>query len=692
MRRVALLGLILLPLLTSAQTPSNAPAPAPSPTATTADGVEHVHLGQSVTPLVGPWKFHTGDNPAWAQPGFDDSAWTSLDMTAEADPSDPSQLALLPGWTARGFPGYSGFAWYRLQVDVDSKDRSLSLKMPDQVDDAYQVFVNGVKIGELGKFNGRKVTGYETLPRYFPLPRNGTGGTVTIAVRLWMDPATRFLGPDVGGLRDPPMLGYTPDVAGLVHLGFDDVAHAVGSGFLESLILLMAFLMAAALYWLEPEESAYLWLALVCLVTLLGNSILLLASFRTTIGQTGVVILSKVIATPVRIGLWVLFWAYWFRLPRIHRIQWVTWPLVALLATGTAMTSAPLFGQVIPVKAAGILIPVLLVVKLGLGLLLWVVAIQGFTRRKAEGGMAGAAVLLAFVANFQHELRLIHLTVTTTLFGFAVSMGTLSTILSLLIISVMLLRRFMYSQRLQEQWKLEIEQARSVQQVLIPDKLPVVKGLQVESEYHPAREVGGDFFQIVPLAEPGSAIIVVGDVTGKGLQAGMLVALIVGAIRTAIQQTTDPAQILAIVNNQLAEREHSSATCIVLRISQSGTLTLSHAGHLPPYLNGKELPIEGALPLGMMRGVEFSDQSLQLHAGDELILASDGVAEAQDSRGNLFGFDRVNEMVSRRASAEEIATAAQEFGQADDITVLQLRWQGHAAAVDYAREPQLTAH
>jgi hypothetical protein len=344
------------------------------------------------------------------------------------------------------------------------------------------------------------------------------------------------------------------------------------------------------------------------------------------------------------------------------------------------------------VQAASVLVPAVTVLKLALGVLLLVVAYMGFRRRRAEGGMAGAAVMLAFAANFQHELRLIHIGITQPIFGFAVSLGTISTILSLLIITVMLLTRFVHSQRLHEQWKLEIEQARGIQHVLIPKQLPTIKGLRIQSEYHPAREVGGDFFQILPLGNDGSALIVVGDVTGKGLQAGMLVALIVGAIQTAAQQSADPAQILAIINDQLVERDHASGTCEILRISANGAVTMSHAGHLPPYLNGSEIQMEGALPLGMISGVDFPSQSLQLQAGDELTLMSDGVAEAQDSHGRLFGFDRVHEMMSERATAEQVAIAAQKFGQADDITVLQVQWLGQSTSMAFRPEPHLAAH
>ena len=158
--------------------------------------------------------------------------------------------------------------------------------MPDSVDDAYQVFVNGVQIGQFGRFNGRSVTAYDSLPRAFPLPRDLTSGRITVAIRLWMDSATPFNSPDAGGLHSPPVLGNAQDIAGQVRLDFDDIAHRVGSGFLESLILLMAMIMAAALYWLDPHEDATSGLALVCLVTLLGNSIVQLASFTTPMGQT----------------------------------------------------------------------------------------------------------------------------------------------------------------------------------------------------------------------------------------------------------------------------------------------------------------------------------------------------------------------------------------------------------------------
>src|SRR5215469_16488700 len=141
----------------------------------------------------------------------------------------------------------------------------------------------------------------------------------------------------------------------------------------------------------------------------------------------------------------------------------------------------------------------------------------------------------------------------------------------------------------------------------------------------------------------------------------MLATLIVGAIRTAVAFTADPRRIIALLNERLQGR--SLVTCLALRIERDGTATLVSAGHLPPYLNDKELPMEGAFPLGAVSGIDFPVMQFQLSEHDSLTLISDGVAEAQDTHGQLFGFDRIGAMLSAGATAVSLATAAQTFGQ-----------------------------
>jgi hypothetical protein len=214
----------------------------------------------------------------------------------------------------------------------------------------------------------------------------------------------------------------------------------------------------------------------------------------------------------------------------------------------------------------------------------------------------------------------------------------------------------------------EMASAREIQQYLIPEKLPPTPGLVIHSVYQPSREVGGDFFQVLPDPRDGSTLIVVGDVAGKGLQAGMLAALIVGAIRTAFKFTSDPGSILALLNERLQGR--GLVTCQAMRIDRNGNVELANAGHLPPYINGEELALEGAFPLGALPTATFSTQRFQLSADESLLLISDGVIEARNTSGELFGFERTRAISTQ--SAESIALAAQEFGQDDDITVITL--------------------
>ncbi|HTX77465.1 MAG TPA: PP2C family protein-serine/threonine phosphatase, partial [Terracidiphilus sp.] len=215
----------------------------------------------------------------------------------------------------------------------------------------------------------------------------------------------------------------------------------------------------------------------------------------------------------------------------------------------------------------------------------------------------------------------------------------------------------------------EVHAARNVQEYLISKHLPETPGLDIRSEYRPSREVGGDFFQVLPLPE-NVVLVVVRDVAGKGMEAGMLAALIVGAVRTAAAFTSDPERILTLLNERLQGR--GLVTCLALHIERDGSAALVNAGHLPPYLNGKEIGVEGSLPLGAVPGIPFPVARFQLAESDTLLLMTDGVVEAQTAQGQLFGFERIGDLLRKGVSAAEVANAAQRWGQEDDITVLTL--------------------
>jgi serine phosphatase RsbU (regulator of sigma subunit) len=150
----------------------------------------------------------------------------------------------------------------------------------------------------------------------------------------------------------------------------------------------------------------------------------------------------------------------------------------------------------------------------------------------------------------------------------------------------------------------------------------------------------------------------------------MLTTLLVGAMRTAAAFTRDPAVILRTLSNCLHGK--GNATCLVLCIEGDSAATLFNAGHLPPYLNTQELPMEGALPLGTIPSTDLPILHFQVNPDDTITLISGGILEAQRPDGELFGFDRIAELVSRHSTAATLADAAQSFGQEDDITVLTI--------------------
>jgi hypothetical protein len=216
----------------------------------------------------------------------------------------------------------------------------------------------------------------------------------------------------------------------------------------------------------------------------------------------------------------------------------------------------------------------------------------------------------------------------------------------------------------------EMEAARAVQQVLVPEAIPTVPGFAIESVYRPAGEVGGDFFQILPTAA-GGVLIVIGDVSGKGMPAAMTVSLLVGTMRTLAHFVQSPGEILAAMNQRMLARSAGGfTTCLVLRADPDGTLTAANAGHLAPYLDGRELVLENGLPLGLAAGTAYAESRFDLSAGAQLTLLTDGVVEARDKSGRLFGFERTAALSPE--PAEEVVMAAQAFGQEDDITVVTL--------------------
>jgi len=640
-----------------------------------AAGAFDARIGNAVVVLTGPWKFHPGDNLDWAEPGFDDSGWSTLDLTPPKGSYDPvtGSSGFVPGWTAHGFPHLTGYAWYRLRIELDhrgSESTPLALTMPMNFDDAYQVYIDGQQVGQFGRFGRNDVTFYNSQPASFAVPADIHNGPVTIAVRFWMDYDTPLQSQDAGGLHGPPILGEASAIDAMLKLEWDAVGRTQVGNLLAGSFLFLAAVLGLTLFWFDRRESAYLWLGLACALGFLERAVVMTGYYSIAVAMVPENFFIDVLSRPISLALWALFWAYWFDLDDLRRIKRAAVILTAALVVGMAMLRPPLFGRVVPVQAEDFLVPLTLVLKLLLGALLLWITYRGIRKQQSDGWLALAPIVLTIMWQYQEELGVIHVPTIMRFAGLTITGGVIATLLMLAIVSVLLMRRFVRGQRERELWRLEIEQARQVQQVLIPEDLPTIPGFRLASEYRPAQQVGGDFFQILP-TRSGGVLAVIGDVSGKGMPAAMTVSLLVGTLRTLAHFTESPGEIISAMNVRMLARSHGGfTTCLVMRVARDGVVTVANAGHLSPYLVGKEMTVESGLPLGLSADSKYVESVFRLAEDQQLTLVSDGVVEARGGTGELFGFERTAAIASQ--TAESIAAAAQQFGQADDITVLTL--------------------
>jgi hypothetical protein len=225
----------------------------------------------------------------------------------------------------------------------------------------------------------------------------------------------------------------------------------------------------------------------------------------------------------------------------------------------------------------------------------------------------------------------------------------------------------------------EMQAAREIQRMLAPGVVKTAPGAKIHVAFHPMRDVGGDFF-LCPVLPDGRQRVLMGDVSGKGSAAAMTAALVLGGAQARDADT--PGNLLSHLNRVLRESHVGGfATCVCADLAADGAVTMANAGHLSPYRHSEEVQMQGNLPLGLSDAdAVYEESRLQLEPGETLTFLSDGVVEARDVDGQLFGFERTREISGK--AAEEIAEAAKQFGQEDDITVLTLTRVGASAAID----------
>lgn len=369
-----------------------------------------IRLGQSVVTLNGPWKFHTGDDPSWANPSFDDSTWELVDLTPPpgAHDADVGLTGYVPGWGARGHHAYSGYAWYRLRLTLSAPPGApLALAGPPDVDDAYQVLVNGRLLGSAGRFSGRpsKVpTVFSIQPRIFQLPPSLSDGpkSAVIALRVWMGPWD-LADPQAGGIHIAPSVGEAHSIGALYQVQWLQTIRGYVVEVAEAVAFVLLAVMACTVAAFDEYKRPYFWLGAALVLTALyraNQAAFFWGQFETVQDAE---MISIVLLIPLCLAAWTLAWLGWLRQRDLNRIP----PAVALLTlvyVAAQFLTRSWFRGVIPpggVKAASLTATATRLLFLLLTLFIIYRALRRPTR---DTWFALPAVVLISIGQFAQEL------------------------------------------------------------------------------------------------------------------------------------------------------------------------------------------------------------------------------------------------------------------------------------------------
>jgi serine phosphatase RsbU (regulator of sigma subunit) len=250
-------------------------------------------------------------------------------------------------------------------------------------------------------------------------------------------------------------------------------------------------------------------------------------------------------------------------------------------------------------------------------------------------------------------------------------------------------QRLEQEMRERERIEQELRVARRIQQASLPEEVPELEGWQISPFYRPAREVGGDFYDFHLLSE-GRLGVVVGDATGKGVPAALVMSTTCGMLQLAARalDSSSPGEVLVQVNETLLSRipPNMFVTCFYAVLDpKSGHLVYANAGHDLPYLQhggeAKELRARG-MPLGLMPASSYEEKEIVLDASESILFYSDGLVEAHDPDGHMFSFPRLRALIAEHAGKRSLEEAlleelysfvGEDWEQEDDITLLALR-------------------
>ena len=590
------------------------------------------------------WHEHDGDEMKWSRPGFDDRMWNTVDL----EDMGPAQ----PGWH-----------WYRREVNFGPDQHELRLLIAGG-DGTYELFVNGIQVS--GPTLRSSLLVSRPIEAVFPV--SSSSGDFEIALRTRIPAAysawhlPQFTSVTMGlptaieyerqALESQRLYGLVPSIC-------------------INLLLCLAGLSALALHSSQPTEREYIFLGLYLLLVGISNGLSMLQA-------SGLAPLSAnfLVADPL-IYAWVIAqieFTHSFagrRVGRIWRIYEAALPIGPVLAI--LVWAGWFASDTYVLIEAAVTAPV--------GLLLSILLFIWYRHGNREAGWLILPSLAPAVSTALFDLGTASITLGWRPFNFLVEamrigpvglqLIDVGTLLFLLSIAVVMFFRFRRVSREQARVAAELAAAREIQEHLVPAALPLLQDYTIEAAYFPALEVGGDFYQVLPQTD-GCILVVIGDVSGKGLKAAMTGSFAIGALHALAAEIPDPPKLLSRLNQEIRRGQASGfITCLCIKLSPNGEMTISNAGHLSPYRNSEELPCEGGPPLGLFPDLVYLESRFPINRGDTLTLLSDGVVEARGPEDELFGYERTEAIIGH--SAKAIAAAAQKFGQEDDITVVKLR-------------------
>lgn len=598
----------------------------------------------SIQPEHCVWR--AGDDLGWAAPNLDESAWQ-------------------PVSTWPGFATPTPDFWVRCRFDPRQLAPAVHPELQIAGSLAWQVYADGRFIGQSGNLATGAHTAGEVVdydaPEFTQRAR-----PILVAVRMTFSP-------QLNGLQALPQ-GALGDAELQRSAYYSNVYHVVKEQWITwacYALITSAGLFFLALFWFDRTQRYVLWISLtwLMLADLRINEFLVAASVHYP-GRLEFFLYALGQSMPVFIILF--FYAVNDRpLPRAYKV---------ILGVNAAYAVALLITAFLPLRLSMQLrwwievqpwsSTVQILASLGSALTPFFAFLPLRSVRKGQVPLAALCFIWMLMDTLYMLVQLPFLNLNVSAMFLRIQpYRSLAIAIVVVCLTLLLVRQLRSTNQERAALHGEMQAARQIQRLLVPGTVQEdAAGWSVDAAFLPARDVGGDFYRC--RAAGGNRLrILIGDVSGKGAAAAMTAALLIGAAEE--RESDSPTELLQHLNVVLHNSHVGGfATCLCADLASDGSIVIANAGHLPPYRQGAELAVNPGLPLGIDPNAAYPESRFELPPGGRLTLLTDGVVEARNPSGELFGFERAAGLSTRTAA--EVARAAEAFGQEDDITVLTL--------------------